>query len=132
MIAQRFEDLIFWQKARTLTKYIYTSTGKGQFKTDYSLKEQIQRSSVSVMSNIAEGFGRGSNNEFVQFLFIAKGSLSEVKSQLYVALDLAYITETEFKKAYAIAEEITKLINAFIRCLKDDKKKGLKNLVQSS
>ncbi len=126
MTAKRFEDLIFWQRARTLTKLIYTFTLKNPFKTDFGLKEQIQRSVVSVMSNIAEGFGRGSNTEFVQFLFVAKGSLSEVKSQLYVALDLVYLTDSEFKKAYELTEEITKLINAFIRSLKDDKKRGLK------
>ena len=78
------------------------------------------------MSNIAEGFGRGSNSEFVQFLFVAKGSLSEVKSQLYVAMDINYINNAEFKKAYELAEEISRLINAFIKSLKDDKKRGLK------
>jgi four helix bundle protein len=126
MIAKRFEDLIFWQKSRKLTRLIYTSTSKAPFRTDYGLREQLQRSSVSVMSNIAEGFGRGSNSEFVQFLFVAKGSLSEVKSQLYVAMDLSYINNVEFNKAYELAEEISKLINAFIKSLKDDKKRGLK------
>jgi four helix bundle protein len=99
MIAKRFEDLIFWQKARELTRLIYIYTQNDHFKIDYGFKGQIQRSSVSVMSNIAEGFGRGSNSEFVQFLFVSKGSLSEVKSQLYVAMDLNYITK-RFKKAY--------------------------------
>jgi four helix bundle protein len=127
MIAKKFEDLIFWQKARTLTHLIYTFTKKSSFRTDFGLKEQIQRSVVSIMSNVAEGFGRGSNTEFVQFLFIAKGSVSEVQSQLYVALDLSYLTQAEFAKAYALTEEIAKLINAFIRSLKDDKKRGLKN-----
>ncbi len=126
MIAKRFEDLIFWQKTRALTKLIYEATSKGPLKADFGLKEQIQRSSVSIMSNIAEGFGRGSNSEFVQFLFVAKGSLSELKSQLYVASDLAYISEHDFKKMYGMAEEITKLANAFIKSLKSDKKRGLK------
>ncbi len=125
MIAKRFVDLIFWQKTRALTKLIYSFTNKNPFNKDFGLKEQIQRSAVSTMSNIAEGFGRGSNSEFVQFLFVAKGSLSEVKSQLYVALDLDYLTDSEFKKPYDLTEEITKLINAFIRTLKDDKKRGL-------
>ena len=128
MIARRFEDLIFWRKSREMTKLVYTFTRKGTFKADFGLREQIQRAAVSVMSNIAEGFGRGSNNEFVQFLFVAKGSLSEVKSQLYVALDLAYISDNEFKKIYEMAEEITKLTNSFIRSLKDDKKRGLKTI----
>jgi four helix bundle protein len=126
MIANRFEDLIFWQKARMLTKLIYTCTRNNEFKKDFGLQNQIQRSCVSVMSNIAEGFGRGSNSEFVQFLFVAKGSLSEVKSQLYIAMDLKYINQTEFKESYETAEEISKLINSFIRHLKDDKKRGLK------
>lgn len=118
MLAKRFEDLIFWQKARELTKLVYTFTRKGTFKTDFGLRDQIQRASVSVMSNIAEGFGRGGNNEFVQFLFVAKGSVSEVKSQIYVALDLGYIDDSDFKKAYAMSEEISRLINAFIRSVK--------------
>ncbi len=126
MIANKFEDLLFWQKTRVLTKSIYTYTRNSEFRKDYGLQNQIQRSCVSVMSNIAEGFGRGGNLEFIQFLFVAKGSLSEVKSQLYVAIDQCYITETEFNNAYAMAEEISKLINAFIKSLKDDKKRGLK------
>jgi len=76
--AKRSEELAFWQQAREMTRLIYGLTQKGGFAKDYGLKDQIQRASVSVMSNIAEGFSRGTNVEFVQFLFIAKGSLSEV------------------------------------------------------
>jgi len=126
MVAKRFEDLIFWRKSRELTKLIYAATRKPEFRKDFGLKEQIQRSCVSVMSNVAEGFGRGGNSEFIQFLFVAKGSLSEVKSQLYVALDLNYITSAEFKKAYEMTEEISRLINAFIKSLKNGAKRGLK------
>lgn len=126
MIAKRFEDLIFWQKARELTKYIYAITQHAQFKHDYSLKDQIQRASVSIMSNIAEGFGRGGNTEFIQFLFLSKGSISEVQSQLYVALDLGYIDEPAFKKAYELADEIARLINSFIKSLKGSNRTGLK------
>ncbi len=79
------------------------------------------------MSNIAEGFGRGSNKEFVQFLFIAKGSLAEVKSQLYVAKDLGYIVTDDFEKLYGITEEISRLINSFIKSIKAADKGGLKN-----
>jgi four helix bundle protein len=118
MIAKRFEDLLFWQKGRELTKLIYAMTRKGAFKTDYGLKDQFQRSRISVMSNIAEGFGRGGNSEFIQFLFTAKGSLSEVKSQLYVAADLGYIVHSEFCKAYDLSEEITRRIPSFIKSLK--------------
>jgi four helix bundle protein len=126
MVARRFEDLIFWQKSRELTKLIYAATRKSDFRKDFGLKEQIQRSCVSVMSNVAEGFGRGGNSEFIQFLFVAKGSLSEVKSQLYVGLDLDYIANSEFKKAYEMTEEISRLINSFIKSLKNGAKKGSK------
>jgi len=127
MIAKRFEDLILWQRARELCKLIYTYTRKGDFRTDFGLRDQIQRSSVSVMSNIAEGFGRGSNKEFIQFLFVAKGSLSEVQSQLYVALDQSYINEPEFRKAYDKSQEGQKLISAFITSLNKGTRKGLKD-----
>jgi four helix bundle protein len=126
MVAKRFEDLIFWQKSRELTKLIYSATRKSDFGKDFGLKEQIRRACVSVMSNVAEGFGRGGNSEFIQFLFVAKGSLSEVKSQLYVALDLNYIAGPEFKKSYEMTEEISRLINSFIKSLKSGAKRGLK------
>ena len=84
----KFEDMEVWQNARSITKKTYICSGSGQFSKDYGLRDQIQRAAVSIMSNIAEGFERGSNKEFIQFLFIAKGSAGEVRSQLYVALDL--------------------------------------------
>ena len=124
--ARRFEDLAFWQQARELTRLIYALTQKDGFAKDYGLKDQIQRAAVSVMSNIAEGFSRGTNVEFLQFLFIAKGSLSEVQSQLYVALDLAYITEDEFRQAYTKADQVAKTMNAFIQGVKRTGKVGLK------
>jgi len=126
MIAKRFEDLIFWQKSRDLTKLIYTYSRKGELKKDYGFKDQIQRSSVSIMANIAEGFGRGGNNEFIQFLFVAKGSLAEVQSLLYVASDLDYITALEFNKAFCITEEIARLINSFIKSMKSGGNTSLK------
>jgi four helix bundle protein len=126
MIAKRFEDLLFWQKARELTKLIYTYSRKGELKIDYGFKDQIQRSSVSAMSNVAEGFGRGGNNEFIQFLFVAKGSLAEVQSLLYVAIDLHYITALEFNKAFGITEEIARLINSFIKSMKSGGNTSLK------
>lgn len=126
MLAKRFEDLLFWQKARELTKLVYTLTRKGAFKTDFGLRDQIQRSTVSVMSNIAEGFGRGGNNEFIQFLFTAKGSVAEVQSQLYIAADLGYISDAEFRQAYDMTEEITRMMNSFIKSLKGGSRKELK------
>lgn len=110
MKVERFEDLIAWQKARELTRNIYLLTSKELFVKDFDLKEQIQRATVSIMSNIAEGFERGSISEFHQFLTIAKASCAEVRSQLYIALDVGYIEDDEFKKALALAIEIPKII----------------------
>ena len=105
-----FEDLIAWQKARELTKAIYKITSTGIFSKDFGLKDQIQRASVSVMSNVAEGFERNSRNEFHQFLVIAKSSCAEVKSQLYVALDVNYLIEAIFQDLKAQAEEVSRII----------------------
>ena len=105
-----FEDLIAWQKARELTREIYTVTKNGEFKKDFGLRDQIQRACVSIMSNIAEGFDRASRAEFHQFLVIAKGSCAEVKSQLYVAFDVGYISNTRFKKLKELADEVLQII----------------------
>ena len=90
----RLEDIQVWQKARQLTKQIYKATENGRFSQDYGLRTQIQRASISIMANIAEGFGRRSDKEFANFLNMAHGSATEVQSHLYVALDLIYIDET--------------------------------------
>ena len=92
---EKFEDLIAWQKARELTNQIYEITRHNDFTRDFGLKNQIQRASVSIMSNIAEGFERGGRAEFHQFLSIAKASCAEVRSQLYVALDAGYLSRWE-------------------------------------
>jgi four helix bundle protein len=84
----KFEEIEAWCKARLLTKEIYAATSQGEFAHDFALRDQIRRASVSIMSNIAEGFERGGNKEFRQFLFMAKGSAGEVRSQLYIALDI--------------------------------------------
>ena len=106
----QFEDLIAWQKARELVRQIYEITRTGQFSKDFSLRDQIRRSSVSVMSNIAEGFERSGRAEFHQFLVIAKGSCAEVRSQLYVALDIHYISIEQFEQAMALAEETSRIL----------------------
>jgi four helix bundle protein len=98
MKINRFEDMEVWQFDRGLVKEIYEYCGREGFNKDFGLKNQITRAGVSIMSNIAEGFERKSNKEFTQYLFIAKGSAAEVRTQLYVALDLAYLNESEFKK----------------------------------
>src|SRR5690349_18524090 len=108
---ERFEDLIVWQKARELTRRIYQLTEQEKFAKDFGLKSQIQRASVSVMSNIAEGFERFRPNEFHQFLSIAKGSCAEIRSQLYVAFDIGYLNENAFRDLIATTEELSKIIN---------------------
>jgi four helix bundle protein len=106
----RFEDLIAWQKARVLTKSVYQLTGQMPFSRDFGLKDQIQRSAVSVMSNIAEGFERDRLTEFHQFLSVAKSSCAETRSLLYVAYDVNYIAEDVFKARLTQAEEVGRII----------------------
>ena len=115
---EKFEDIKAWVKARELVKEIYRISGNDKFAKDWSLKDQIRRAAVSIMSNISEGYSRQTDKEFIQFLYIAKGSVSEVQSQLYIALDLSYLSEEEFDKLYEKSEEIAKLIGGFIKYLK--------------
>ena len=110
MAIERFEDLIAWQKARDLSRAIYSISGKGLFSRDYGLRDQIRRAIVSVMSNIAEGFERGGRGEFHQFLVMAKGSCAEVRSQLYIAFDAGYLNNEEFKQLHARALELSRII----------------------
>ncbi len=118
MAIERFEDLIAWQKARQLSNMVYEYTKQDAFKKDYGLCNQIRRAAVSIMSNIAEGFDRSGNKEFIQFLFIAKGSTAEVESQLYVALDNNYITGEQFTEITTLTKAIKSLLSGFIRYLK--------------
>ena len=111
MSVHRFEELIAWQKARVMTRDIYLATRKSAFARDFGLSSQIQRASVSVMSNIAEGFERGNRGEFQQFLGFARSSCGEVRSDLYVALDVGYLTESQFEAHYAQAEEVARIVS---------------------
>jgi four helix bundle protein len=106
---ERFEDLIAWQKARQLTVAIYQITAHGEFAKDFGLRDQIRRAAVSVMSNIAEGFDRGSRSKFHPFLVIAKASCAEVRSQLYVAKDVGYIERGVFSDLISSTEELSKI-----------------------
>jgi four helix bundle protein len=115
---ERFEDIKAWQKARDLAKRIYHMTCQGDFAKDYSLRDQIRRVTISVMSNIAEGFARQTDKEFVQFLHIALGSVAELQSQLYLAQDLGYITKVQFTEIHELSVETGKLITGFIKYLK--------------
>lgn len=110
----KFEDIIAWQKARALADKVYSLSSSGEFGKNFDLRNQINRAVGSIMDNIAEGFGRGGRKEFINFLSISKGSLFEVKSQLYRALDRNYITNEMFNELYAEAEEVGKMIGALI------------------
>ena len=121
---ERFEDLIAWQKARGLTREIYTVTRQGEFAKDFGLRDQIQRASVSIMSNIAEGFERGGRNEFHQFLSTAKASCAEVRSQLYVALDAGYIDKSTFSKFLEQAEEVARIVGGLRASVDRQRKNG--------
>ena len=114
MKIDRFEDIIAWQKSKELTILIYSLLRESK---DFSFRDQIQRAAVSVMNNIAEGFERKSNNEFKQFLYIAKGSCGEVRSMLYLANELKKITNEEFTKSHELSEEIYRVLSGFIKSL---------------
>jgi len=111
---ERFEEIIAWQKSKALVTEIYRIFNKS---IDYNYKNQILRASISVMNNIAEGFERKSNNEFKHFLFIAKGSSGEVRSMLYLGMELNYITQLQFIELKNKAEEISKMISGLIKTL---------------
>jgi len=116
---ERFEELKVWQAARDVANAVYKSSSNGAFARDYALRDQIRRAAVSIPSNIAEGFSRHSNKEFIQFLFISKGSAAEVQSQLYTALDQDYISQGEFDKIYGQIEVAARQISRFITYLKE-------------
>ncbi len=117
----KFEDIEAWQLGRELSKQIYSTVKSPQFSKDYGLRDQICRASVSVMSNIAEGFDAGSNSEFIRFLGYAQRSCSEIQSQLYIALDQDYVSKAVFDAIHELAEKTNRKIGAFIKYLKTNK-----------
>lgn len=117
-----FEDIEAWQDAKILVTNIYEAAAEGRFARDFGLRDQIRRAAISTMSNIAEGFERGSNKDFVRFLYMAKGSAGEVRSQLYAAIDLSYLEEQKANELIRLAQVISRRISAFIKYLK-----GLEN-----
>ena len=123
---KRFEELVVYQRARGLVNEVYALTRRPAFAKDWGLADQIRRASVSIMSNIAEGFERGSNAEFVQFLYISKGSSGEVRSQLTVAMDQGYITEAECERLSDSCCVVSGMLSSFINYLKGAKLQGPK------
>ena len=123
---KQFEDIEGWQQARELTKAVYSCSKIGAFSKDFGLRDQIRRASVSIMSNIAEGFERGGRLEFIQFLAIAKGSAAEVEAQLYVALDQEYISEEQFAALRSRARLTKRLVAGFMKYLRARNIKGQK------
>lgn len=117
----RFEDLLAWQKARQLTQVVYHATQQGNFSKDFGLAGQIQRASVSIMSNIAEGYERGNPGDFHRFLSVAKASCAEVRSQLYVALDIGHISQSQFNELMTQAEEVGRIIGGLRMSIKHPK-----------
>ena len=115
MKIERFEDIISWKKAREVTVRIYQLFSTSR---DFGFRDQIQRASVSIMNNVAEGFERDSDRDFVRFLFYAKASCGELRSMLYLAEDLNYLSHTEFEELMALSLETSKLISGLIKSLR--------------
>jgi four helix bundle protein len=116
-IIMRFEEIEAWQTARELTRLIYSFTEEGIFSRDFGLKDQIRRASVSIMSNISEGFESQTQAQFIRYLGLAKASAGEVRSQLYVCKDMGYIKQDQFTEAFAMAENASRQIARFISYL---------------
>ena len=123
---KRFEDILSWQKARVLNDKIGSLIDNGTFKSNYRLINQIEGSAGSIMDNIAEGFERSGNKEFIQFLYISKGSCGELRSQLYRAIDRKYLMQNQFDEFYNAVSEISILIQKLINYLCDSEMKGTK------
>jgi four helix bundle protein len=110
----KFEDIIAWKKSKDLTLLVYKSFRQTK---DFSFKNQIERASISVMNNIAEGFERQTNKEFKNFLFIAKGSCGEVRSMISIAKDLGYINDKDYSSVYSLTVEISRILSGLIKTL---------------
>jgi four helix bundle protein len=122
----RFEDIEAWQLGRELKRLVYRCSKTGEFSKDFVLKDQIRRAAISVTANIAEGFEREGNREFVQFLSTSKGSTGEVQDHLYTALDESYVTQQQFDDLYRRAAEVGRKIGAFMNYLQQTELRGRK------
>ncbi len=123
---KKFEEIESWKRSRKLANEVYNFTSTGKFARDFGLKDQIRRASVSILSNIAEGFERGGDQEFLQFLAVAKGSCGELRAQLYVALDQNYCSEEHFNMLSRTAMEVGQLISGLMKYLKQSDLRGSK------
>ena len=126
MAVKNFEELEIWKEARRLTQIIYQLTKTDKFSRDFSLRDQVRRAAVSIMSNVAEGFERGGNQEFLQFLYVAKSSCGEVRSQLYVALDQGYIISSDAEQLIVAFRRLCGMIGNMISYLRHSGMKGEK------
>ena len=128
---EKFEELIAWQKARKLTAKIYKVTNEGSFAKDYGLKDQVRRAAVSCMSNMAEGFERGSLAEFNRFLSISKGSCAELRTQLYIAFDVGYLEKQSFESLMTQAVEVGNIIGGLRAAVERRRRKEMESPVNS-
>ena len=119
---KKFEELEVWKKARRFSRKIYAVTRLKEFGNDYALRDQMRRASISIVSNIAEGFSRRGNKEFIRFLDIARASSAEVQAQLYIALDQEYFSEATFNDLYASADEISRMTKGLMNYLEQSRK----------
>lgn len=123
---ERFEDIEGWKLARQVTNHVYELSSAGEFSRDLALVRQMRRASISIMSNIAEGFERDGNKEFLQFLSIAKGSCGEVRSQLYIAFDRKYIDVARFQLVSSLLIETSKVLSSLMKYLGQAEERGRK------
>ena len=119
--ANSFEDIKVWQLARELVRAVYVLTNEPGFENDWALRDQLRRAAVSSMANIAEGFERGSTQELIRFLYMARGSAGEVRSHVYVARDLNYIEQSAFERIQKQAIGVSRMVYSFIRSLESSK-----------
>jgi four helix bundle protein len=123
---RKFEDIEAWQMARDLANLVYEATSERGFNTDFALRDQIRRAAISIVSNIAEGYERDGDREFVQFLYIAKGSAGEVRAQLYLALDRHYLSNERFEMLSDKARKLSRMLFGLIRYLQQSEMTGKK------
>lgn len=123
---ERFEEIEAWKAARLLTKTVYDLSNQGGFSRDFALRDQIRRAAVSIMANIAEGFERGGDKEFLQFLSLAKASCAEVRSHLYVAMDQSYLDAKQLDERLEQAKGVSRMISGFMDYLRKSDYRGSK------